>query len=121
MCAAICLARVHKNLALEERQAAQCAGMSPRRGRVFTRDGSDAMRFMIGALTLGALAGSVQAQCDATRYGIPDFDQRRAYLAGDGAMYCVPTAVLNLMGYIANHGQPQALKHSSSNWAAMSE
>jgi hypothetical protein len=44
---------------------------------------------------------------------VPDVDQRRGdgpfttALPGDGAMYCAPTAAMNWMAYIANHGYPQ--------------
>jgi hypothetical protein len=43
------------------------------------------------------------------RSHMPDFDQRRDDCCGspglpnDGAMYCVPTATMNLFGYAANH------------------
>lgn len=47
----------------------------------------------------------------ATRYDysvihMPDLDQRRDALGGDGSMFCVPTSQMNLMGYCANHGFP---------------
>src|SRR5262245_43050088 len=41
---------------------------------------------------------------------MPDLDQRRMSapgvlgLPGDGNMYCAPTATMNLMAYVANHG-----------------
>jgi hypothetical protein len=37
---------------------------------------------------------------------VPDFDQRRSALPNNGAMYCVPTAAINWMAYIAHHGYP---------------
>lgn len=44
---------------------------------------------------------------------MPDLDQRRAEsepllagLPGNGGMYCVPTASMNVVAYIANHGYP---------------
>lgn len=45
---------------------------------------------------------------------MPDFDQRRAFgvfgtptgLPGNGGMYCVPTAAMNVFAYLANHGDP---------------
>jgi hypothetical protein len=43
---------------------------------------------------------------------MPDLDQRREFapgivgLPGDGGMYCVPTSVVNLFAYAANHGFP---------------
>jgi hypothetical protein len=48
--------------------------------------------------------------CEITH--MTDLDQRRAAgpgvlgLAGDGSMYCVPTASMNLLIYAANHGFP---------------
>jgi hypothetical protein len=66
-------------------------------------------------------AGTALAQCNISRYGIPDFDQRRSYLPGNGDMYCVPTSCTNMMGYMANHGYAVALNHASSNWAAPAE
>jgi hypothetical protein len=51
--------------------------------------------------------------------GVPDFDQRRVEdpplidgLPNDGRMWCVPTAALNWMGYIAEHGYPQVVPGS---------
>ncbi len=43
---------------------------------------------------------------------MPDFDQKRDSasgilgLPGDGGMYCVPTATLNIAAYVARHGYP---------------
>jgi hypothetical protein len=43
---------------------------------------------------------------------MPDFDQKRATapnlvgLPNDGKMYCVPTAMMNIFAYAANHGFP---------------
>jgi hypothetical protein len=53
---------------------------------------------------LGAAAGSAHGQCNVYRWNVPDFDQKRNGLAGDGGMYCVPTSATNWMAYIANHG-----------------
>jgi hypothetical protein len=62
---------------------------------------------------------------DYTGYAIsemPDIDQRRTTiepltlgLPGDGAMYCVPTAAMNLAAYIANHGFP-SVGPGPGNW-----
>lgn len=44
---------------------------------------------------------------------MPDFDQKRAAifqvpgLPGDGGMYCVPTATMNVLAYLDAHGSPQ--------------
>jgi hypothetical protein len=35
---------------------------------------------------------------------MPDLDQKRAGLAGDGNYHCVPTSTMNLIMYAANHG-----------------
>jgi len=37
---------------------------------------------------------------------VPDIDQRRLNLPNNGNMYCVPTAFMNWMAYIAHHGFP---------------
>ncbi len=37
---------------------------------------------------------------------MPDIDQRREALPGNGSMFCVPTSQMNLMGYCARHGFP---------------
>jgi hypothetical protein len=52
---------------------------------------------------------------------MPDLDQRRPSLPGDGNMYCVPTAVMNKMIYIANHGYPNlAPPPGPGNWQSQS-
>jgi hypothetical protein len=45
---------------------------------------------------------------------VPDLDQRRAILPGQGSMYCVPTASMNWMAYFANHGASMA--PGPGNW-----
>ncbi len=77
-------------------------------------------RTLSAALVLATLSGTAAAQCSSWRYGVPDFDQRRSALETNGNNYCVPTALLNWMGYFANHGLPNAMGYSSSNWAASS-
>jgi len=82
------------------------------------------MNRTIMCLTLVAAAGAAQpasAQCNIAKYGVPDFDQRRNYLPDNGKVHCVPTSMLNWMGYMANRGRPQALAHSSPDWSSMSE
>ena len=54
---------------------------------------------------LGAAAGA-HGQCNVYRWNVPDFDQKRNGLPGDGGMYCLPTSATNWMAYIANHGYP---------------
>ena len=39
--------------------------------------------------------------------GMADLDQRRDNVPNNGNWYCVPTATLDLMAYIASHGFPQ--------------
>lgn len=52
---------------------------------------------------------------------MPDFDQRREPgdgiigLPGNGSMYCVPTSILNIYAYIANHGYA-GLNPGAANW-----
>jgi hypothetical protein len=53
---------------------------------------------------------------------MPDFDQIRDGLDNDtngdpGGMYCVPTSLTNLLGYIGNHGFPGA-GPDSADWEA---
>ncbi len=40
------------------------------------------------------------------RSGIPDYDQRRDPLPGNGGMYCVPTSYTDILKYISAHGIP---------------
>lgn len=57
------------------------------------------------------------------RNNLLDIDQRRAAggspfvlgLPGNGGMYCVPTAAMNLLGYIANHGYA-AVRPYPNDW-----
>ena len=74
----------------------------------------------LAVLTLLAGAGSCLAQLDVYRLGIPDLDQRRTGLAGNGGMHCVPTSAMNLYAYAANHGIPTATLGfpGPRNWAA---
>lgn len=53
---------------------------------------------------------------------MPDFDQVREGLDNDssgdpGGMYCVPTSLTNILGYIGNHGFPGA-GPDSADWEA---
>ena len=48
------------------------------------------------ALATGLPVAPALAQCNISRTGTPDFDQRRLIeLPNDGLMYCAPTAVAN--------------------------
>ncbi len=47
---------------------------------------------------------------------VPDFDQRRSTLPANGAMYCVPTSIINWAGYIARRGNP-SLPPGAPPWA----
>ena len=64
-----------------------------------------------------ALPAAAIAQCTVYRLDMPDFDQRRSVLPGDGRMYCVPTATANALAYIANHGYPAAFS-GPRDWAS---
>lgn len=78
------------------------------------------MKIIALTTALTVLAGTTAAQ-SFYKQNVPDFDQRRSACDNQGKMYCVPTSALNWMGYIANHGKPQAMGHPSSNWASQSE
>lgn len=76
------------------------------------------------ALLTATLAGTASADVatayytSSSNYGfeiehMPDFDQVRNGLDDDssgdpGGMFCVPTSLTNLLGYIGNHGFPSA-------------
>lgn len=74
-----------------------------------------------------ALAASVAADVAGDSYYItssafkyriwhmPDLDQRRDVIPNNGAMYCAPTAAVNLFAYAANHGFPGVLP-AGLNW-----
>jgi hypothetical protein len=47
---------------------------------------------------------------------VPDFDQRRSTLPADGAMYCLPTSIINWAGYIARRGNA-GLPPGAPPWA----
>ncbi|MCA9285982.1 MAG: hypothetical protein KDA22_12235 [Phycisphaerales bacterium] len=50
---------------------------------------------------------------------MPDLDQRRSTLPAEGSMYCVPTSVVNIFGYAANHGFPD-VNPGPANWQSQS-
>lgn len=60
-------------------------------------------------------AGAAGAQISLFRYNVPDLDQRRSTLPGDGDMHCVPTSAVNWMAYIANHGYAPMML-GARNW-----
>lgn len=80
--------------------------------------GGLSLRFVVaGAAGLCVSVGNAGADVEYAFYvnsGIwgfdfshmPDLDQVRDGLPGDGGMYCVPTASMNLFAYVANHGFP---------------
>ena len=84
-------------------------------------------RLQLEMLEERCLLSVVEAQAlgDYAGYAItnmPDIDQRRTTiepltlgLPKDGAMYCVPTAAMNLTAYIANHGFP-GVGPGPGNW-----
>ncbi|HYC99620.1 MAG TPA: GC-type dockerin domain-anchored protein, partial [Phycisphaerales bacterium] len=51
-----------------------------------------------------------------TRWAMPDFDQRREGLAGNGSNHCVPTAHCNMLAYIADHGFAPMFPGVSHSW-----
>jgi len=64
---------------------------------------------------------SGRAACQTVRVtGMPDFDQRRAGLANDGNAHCVPTASINMLAYIANHGFP-AMMDGPRSWQSQAQ
>ncbi len=67
---------------------------------------SRSSRMLASLIILAGAAGAAQAQCNVYRWSVPDFDQKRDGLAGDGGMHCVPTSATNWMAYISNHGFP---------------
>lgn len=76
------------------------------------------MNARISALALLAccgLAGVAEAQVNIYRWNVPDFDQRRDALPGDGDMHCVPTSATNWMAYIANQGYAPMMS-GPRNW-----
>ena len=62
----------------------------------------------------GVLVAEGRADVEAAYYNsslyyfdvtdVPDLDQCRAGLPGNGSQYCVPTSSMNWMAYFANHG-----------------
>lgn len=82
------------------------------------------------AAAAATLAGGVMADVTKAIYTnsnnfeyrvlhMPDLDQRRTALPNNGAMYCAPTAAINLFAYAANHGYPIA--PGSGNWQSSSK
>jgi len=67
-----------------------------------------------------AISGPTQYWAKFTK--MPDFDQVRSGLPGDGSMYCVPTSGVNLLAYIAHHGYPDIFPgdHSQFFWHSQS-
>ncbi len=51
---------------------------------------------------------------------MPDFDQRRPTLPNTGKYYCAPASVLNMMGYLANHGYP-GLAPGPGHWQSQTK
>jgi hypothetical protein len=75
-------------------------------------------RALCGIVLILLTTGSVQAHVTNAAWtnnttwiyeiaDMPDLDQRRAFLANTGRMYCGPTAVMNKMLYLGNHGYPE--------------
>ncbi len=91
----------------------------------------------LSALAVACVAGTARGDItqwwyiNSNSFGLamkhmPDFDQKRIAgsghtgLPGSGAMYCVPTATVNLFAYIANHGYP-AVGPGYGNWQLQSK
>ncbi len=55
-----------------------------------------------GVAAVVALAGSAQAQCRVLSANMPDLDQRRTALGGNGSWFCLPTAACNVLAYFQN-------------------
>ena len=77
------------------------------------------IRFAGGSLLAAALGASLASGAGANvsvsqwsgptdfhhkRVGIPDQDQKRVGLPNSGSCYCVPTSMMNVLMYVANHG-----------------
>jgi hypothetical protein len=58
----------------------------------------------IAAAVAVSSAGFVNADDHYALFGMPDFDQRRSGLGGNGSMYCVPTSTYNIFNFMAHHG-----------------
>ena len=52
-------------------------------------------------LSVGAFAHADDA---FTLFGVPDHDQRRDTLPGDGGMFCAPTSAWNMLDFMRLHG-----------------
>ena len=79
-----------------------------------------ATRYGLGALAVACVLGPAERTgadvvsanyVDDTLFNyevrhMPDLDQRRDTLRGNGACYCVPTSAMNMAMYVANHGFP---------------
>jgi hypothetical protein len=71
--------------------------------------------FLALSIVCCSLPTVAPAQDYYLRTGVPDFDQRRDALPGDGSNYCVPTSYSNLLRYMAANGMPnQDLTYGTS-------
>ena len=63
----------------------------------------------MAALSAVCFSLSSSAHADISFYilGIPDLDQKRQELPGDGKMYCAPTSAYNLLEFMGTHGIPK--------------
>jgi hypothetical protein len=72
--------------------------------------------------TIATASSSAVAQGNWRYWDVPDFDQRRPQLPGDGGMYCVPTSSMNIWAWYANHGYPQTtMLDGPRNWKSQDE
>lgn len=85
-----------------------------------------ALGLVWGSTVNPAAAKFIASYSSGTQYTVewtqmPDFDQVRTGLPNNGKMYCVPTAAVNIMAYIARHGYPSISPGSHSYYWWMNQ
>ncbi|MDZ4828636.1 MAG: hypothetical protein SGJ09_00380 [Phycisphaerae bacterium] len=72
---------------------------------------------IVSAAGADVVASSYTSATDyyVRRVGIPDFDQKRITLDGNGSCHCVPTSAMDLLTYAANHGFGDVIP-GPTNW-----
>ncbi|MHC4218736.1 MAG: hypothetical protein ACYSU7_09810, partial [Planctomycetota bacterium] len=82
---------------------------------ITTKTGLNTRLGLIGAVVACTVVGAASANVTIADYSsrfdfefqvsyMPDLDQRRATLPGNGCMFCVPTCMMNLFSYAAEWG-----------------
>lgn len=66
------------------------------------------------------LAACAAAQCRVVTSGMPDFDQRRSDLGGNGSWFCVPTSACDLLAYFQNAGLANVFGGVAKDWQLQS-